>query len=556
MIKAGRTKQCRPGPWRPRHIPRNEWADAWNHAWIAVALEQRLAADWWVELFDGYLKKLEEADPLIFQSEAYRAAYAILAVELPKMQEQTRRNRSRLAKQRALERLRLPLGHPRAWKRSPPVAALCHQRRQFAVGQGGFHAGALTLLPNDPKIWKAAMQGDALKAGDFVYVYDCGSEPADGVRTAAREFARARQRRPIDMLFLSHLDRDHICGVPELLSSRYGVHVDTIVLPYLDDLDRLITFSRSAARQGSANEERFHRDLTLDPVGTLRRFDPRQIIFIRATDDEGPFELRGVDPPTGGSDDGVRWKASASDGAMPEASITEDGAIVLRRADFVFAGQGTLLWHLKPYVRCASREDREAFQSAVEIALDWPRGSFGEKTTSREQRRSLVTRHRTVLARAYKWAFKDKNETSLSLYSGPANPGQCGAVFSGRPQHDTPKVGWLGTGDAYLNDPDRITAFERHYCGELEQVSTFVLPHHGSIHNSDPARLLSAADLFVACAQPIHSHWRHPDPILVQAIRNDRRRFRLVSGKAVSELVEKMVVFTHEQNLESYYLGY
>lgn len=472
------------------------------------------------------------------------------------MQEQVGRKRSRLAEQRALERLRLPLGHPRAWKRSPPVSALCHQRRQFAVGQGGFHAGVLTLLPNEPLLWKAAMQGDALKAGDFVYVYDCGSEPADGVRTAAREFARARDRKPIDMLFLSHFDRDHICGVPELLSSRNGVHVDTIILPYLDDLDRLITFGRSAATQGSATEERFHRDLTLDPVGTLRRFDPRQVIFIPATDDEGPFELRGTDPPAGGDDEGMHWKAVASEGAKPDARATEDGAIVLRRADFVFAGRGTALWRLKPYVRRACREDREAFQSAVEIALDWPRGSFGEKIRSREQRRSLVTRHRTVLARAYKWAFKDKNETSLSLYSGPANPEQCGAVFLGRPRHHTPKVGWLGTGDAYLRDPDRIAAFERHFRDELDQVSTFVLPHHGSIHNSDPAHLISAADLFVACAQPIHSHWRHPDPILVRTIRNDRRRFRLVSGKAGSALVEKMVVFTHEQHLESYYSGY
>lgn len=214
------------------------------------------------------------------------------------------------------------------------------------------------------------------------------------------------------------------------------------------------------------------------------------------------------------------------------------------------------MWRLKPYVRRASGEDREAFQSAVEIALDWPRGSFGEKIRSLEQRRLLVTRHRTVLARAYKWAFKDKNDTSLSLYSGLANPGQCGAVFSGRPRHAFPKVGWLGTGDAYLSDADRIAAFEHHYRDELDQVSTFVLPHHGSIHNSDPAHLVSAADLFVACAQPIHTRWRHPDPILVRAIRGDRRRFRLVSGKPVSELVEKMVVFTHEQHLGSYYSGY
>ncbi|KKC26916.1 hypothetical protein WP12_06280 [Sphingomonas sp. SRS2] len=194
------------------------------------------------------------------------------------------------------------------------------------------------------------------------------------------------------MLFLSHLDRDHITGVPQLLDKRAGVAVDTIVLPYLDELDRIIAFSRSADTEGEASIERFHADMVLDPVATLNQFEPRQVILIPATDDEGLAGLLPTDPPFGRGDD-FGWTTEAlSGGGSPDVHSDAAGAIVLRRAEFALSLRGECHWRLRPYVRRAREEDRQAFMTATELLLGWPRGSFRDKTSSTEQRRVLVTR--------------------------------------------------------------------------------------------------------------------------------------------------------------------
>lgn len=518
---------------RPPHISLDEWKEACNLAEISILIESHPCDTAIVPLLRDYLDTFREQSSPLLESEAFQLALAIAATEVPKEMERKRGVRARKQVRRALELARLPVSHGRAWKRDEATGAISHQRVQYPVGQGGFHAGTLRLLSRDPGDWQAAIRSDDLMGGDFVYVYDCGSEPVKLVRDVVKTFVRGRARKRIQMLFLSHLDRDHIAGVPALLAPRSGIEVDTIVLPYLDDVDRLIAFGRSAQTASADATERFFRDIVLDPVVTLQRFGPRQIILVPAVDEEDLPESAPIEPPEG--DEGaIRWGAISSfDGGTPDAGIMDSGAILLRHAEFVLSVTGKGAWRLRPYVRGPRRQDREAFINAVEVALDWPRGSFSTKVQNAKTRRVLVTRHRTALARAYKWAFGDKNETSLSLYSGPVSPERCGAVFAGRPMLAKAKIGWLGTGDANLRDDEPIRRFEDFYGADLEQVTTFVLPHHGSIHNSDPNRLVSDAETWVANAQPIHRHWKHPDPEL--SLAEDRKSWYLNTAPAFAQ---------------------
>lgn len=457
--------------------------------------------------------------------------------------------REQQATRLAARTARLPSSHSRAWKRDRAKHVLGHHRYQLPVGQGGFNIGTLRDLGLDEVTWHPSLVTDAIPSADFMYVYDCGSDPIAGVVQSVRSVVARRPSRRLDMLFVSHFDRDHICGIPHLLHERRGLRVDTIVMPYLDDIDRMIAFGRSAAIGGERNSERFHEDVVVDPVGTMSRFAPRQIVMVMPDEEDeggsGFFELPPAEPPRSGPD-GIPWKTKDSTGrgsAPPVARRTFQETTVVQRIEFDVAAGAEGGWLLKPYVKQASRSDREAFCAAVEVVLRWPRGSFHDKVKIEKERRGLVTKHRTAVSRAYAWAFGDKNETSMSLYSGPAEPQKAGAVLYNSRAVAKACVGWMGTGDAGFRDLRTVQRFQHHYRNEIDWVSTFMLPHHGSAHNFDPSLFVVDAELWVAAAQPIHSHWKHPAPEIVKAIKKRGARFRRVGSSPKSLLEERMVVF-------------
>lgn len=457
--------------------------------------------------------------------------------------------RAQQAAHLAARTARLPPSHSRAWKRDLAKHVLGHHRYQLPVGQGGFNVGTLRDLGPNEATWQPSLVADAIPFADFMYVYDCGSDPIAGVVQSVRSIVARRPSRRLDMLFVSHFDRDHICGIPHLLHQQRGLRVDTIVMPYLDDIDRMIAFGRSVATGGERSAERFHEDIVVDPVGTMARFGPRQIVMVMPGDEDdggsGFFELPPAEPPLS-DPDGMPWKGRDSTdwgSASPAARRTPDGATVVRRIEFDVAAGSEGGWLLKPHVKQASRRDREAFCAAVEVILRWPRGSFRDKVKIEKERRGLVTKNRTAVSRAYAWAFGDKNETSLSLYSGPAEPRKAGAVLRNSRIFTSARVGWMGTGDAGFKDPATVQRFQDHYRDEIDWVTTFMLPHHGSANNFDPSLFVVGAELFVAAAQPIHSHWKHPAPEIVKAIKASGARFRRVGSSPKSLLEERMVVF-------------
>ncbi|RAK18960.1 metallo-beta-lactamase superfamily protein [Salipiger aestuarii] len=102
---------------------------------------------------------------------------------------------------------------------------------QRAVGQGGLHCGELTL-GHKPLRW----------------VYDCGSNQADALKREVGSIARDSE---IDLLFLSHLDSDHVNGVDLLLSQ---VKVREVILPYLNEEALVATIARDISRGGRVAE--------------------------------------------------------------------------------------------------------------------------------------------------------------------------------------------------------------------------------------------------------------------------------------------------------------
>lgn len=120
------------------------------------------------------------------------------------------------------------------------------------VGQGLFYTGRL-------KYGRAS----------FNFVYDCGSEKTSLVKDAiSREF---RPDEKIDLLVISHLHKDHTSGIPYLFNRT---RVDTVILPYLSPLERLII----ALTTSRASREYY--TFLADPVTYSLEHKVRRVVLI------------------------------------------------------------------------------------------------------------------------------------------------------------------------------------------------------------------------------------------------------------------------------------
>lgn len=432
-----------------------------------------------------------------------------------------------------------------------------HVRQQASAGQGGFHIGALSKSYSPVRIGPSPDYSHFAGA-EVLYVYDCGSEPKRHVLREIRKLVATQSGRHLDILALSHFDRDHICGVPDLLKTGTGfAAVDTILLPYVDAAERLIAMGKAVATAEICGGRLppFFTEIVVDPVAALTELGPRSIVLVGPEDDDdrlGGITTAGPDSPLADPDDRFRdrearftWRAKTARPDRPwmfTKTPAQSGVSVFHASNMMLVGtdvEGSEIWKLRPYTRPAKQAEIAQFKAAVEVLFGWGAGTFDVRSASIAERRKMATTHRTKLAEAYRTSFNDKNLTSMSLYSGPLEPEALRAVSvtPHRDNHELTKVGWLGTGDAYLKGVADRAAFEAAYAVDLPVTATFMLPHHGSVENTDPGSLVSDADDWVAAADPIHD-WAHPHWSLIRAVEAKGGRFRHVRAAPATAFEE------------------
>lgn len=131
---------------------------------------------------------------------------------------------------------------------------------QHPVGQGGLFSGTVTS-----------------GAGLFRWVHDCGSNQHDPL---GREISAVAAGGEIDLLFLSHLDSDHVSGVDRLLTQ---VAVREVVLPYLDETALILILTREADRGTLSG---LFVDAVSDLAGWFGSRGVETITFVSGLDDD------------------------------------------------------------------------------------------------------------------------------------------------------------------------------------------------------------------------------------------------------------------------------
>lgn len=386
---------------------------------------------------------------------------------------------------------------------------LKHFRCQLPVGQGGFHYGSV------------ATAGGALR-----YIYDCGSKHQDALRLAVLDTVRGLHDRPLDILFLSHLDHDHVSGLDQLLSFCVP---DTVVLPYLTKYERFYLIA-AAATSGRVSPSQLQ--LLCNPTRWFAERGATQVVYVtarRITDAEEidwtvPPDIRSFSshldpqqtpislPSRNPNRPNVDWNSVRHDPRSLFGSRRRDfraiGVSCSDRLPIVIPkSQRPINWQFVMFVDPDTvREDalRRAVRKAFGSSLLSGSGFAIPSDVGFKVLRDPILRSK--LSTCYRTLWRLKNRTSLSLYSGPVG----GARFTYRVLHrhtlcawraisDVKGCGWLGTGDSCLKENVRCERFMAHFASLRQYTSTFTLPHHGSKANFN-RRLRACGDVFSAAA--------------------------------------------------------
>jgi len=157
------------------------------------------------------------------------------------------------------------------------------------VGQGLFYSGKIFLKSK-------------FRSPRFNFVFDCGASFDKHYLNKEIDLCKKSYlRKPLDVLFISHLDNDHVNGISRLLD---GISCKVVYLPYLTPIERLYV----AIRFASGKDEDFDGEGAFDYLRFLaspedflldnEKFRVEKIVYINGNDDKTEFKLDDfVKPP-------------------------------------------------------------------------------------------------------------------------------------------------------------------------------------------------------------------------------------------------------------------
>ena len=405
--------------------------------------------------------------------------------------------------------------------------------RFYPVGQGLFASGALSAPNNQLR---------------FTWVYDCGTVSSQDLLKASLAnfkgwtFGTLNSGKPkLDLVVISHFDRDHISGLV-LLLERFSV--GTLLLPYMPLWQRLVL-----AFSEGIDTQQVLMTFFVNPVAYLTGLEDVSIdrlVFVpgsgtegRAAPSEDPTEMP-EEPVTDG-----RWPLII-DGQQPDDDDDDDDD---ERADFQHFREeqsarrtkvsmlrtGSSLrvgkkWEFVPY---NNPELAPSVDQIFRDAVKERREALLRVKTEEKRKAALVE-----LRDAYDKHFGkgNRNLGSLFLYAGCIGSSRIEYLCAEYRQWELDKnshlisrwrclehssrnrSGVLYTGDGYLDTSDRLDQLEK-YMGDrrIKQLTCLQVMHHGSRRNwhEGVARRL-APDTSVFCADPDRKRFRHPHAEVVR----------------------------------------
>lgn len=360
----------------------------------------------------------------------------------------------------------------------------------FKAGQGSFYGG---------RIWNHE------NAKTFTIVYDCGTSHFISGNSASlnNEITRFRNyssflfptSNDIDLLFISHLDYDHVSGLKRLLTE---FNVKRIVLPYIEKQQRQF-FLVSISHGNSPDTEDLSIDDYISFIDSPHQFiqnnsEKTNIYFVKANDEE--IEYQGYDNENQSEDIYPRGTILETN-AINELGNTQNISVYKNDLQFFIQKK----WEFTTHVKDVKNEAITDLHNCLKKKIG--RGTQDE--LSLDDLKRIVTDNRKEAHKCYTKYIGEINSHGLVLLHGPIRFHHlCGKITSDCDMNQQKKylpyfcddhhsfrrnnsimLGTLLFGDTSLRLDNNPVVFPQKFKDKLVNVHIVQVPHHGSSKNWD-----------------------------------------------------------------------
>ena len=412
---------------------------------------------------------------------------------------------------------------------------------QHPVGQGGFFCGAIY---HDRKT--------------FRWIYDCGS---NNKKELSRQIKKLPKKK-IDALFLSHMHRDHVNGFDELIKR---VEIDRVILPYLDEYDKLSILADYESRDALTDDV---IQMVSNPGEWFVEKGARRVTLVlnekNEDDDLGTGDI--IEPERSEEDLLLDWRpplreltSTDSGNEISIASSKSISAIVIPKIN--------IRWMLLTHVELADNNKKSNFMTEIQKVKNKYRAT--SPLDILKQKGGI-----SDIRNCYDKIWKGHNLISMCLYIGPekyeygnkkmkvignVNFGNKFCIRCNKKISTGQRIycfecfsypytlvrssscgGWMLTGDQDFSVARRRINFEKKYRKYLKYVNVLMVPHHGSKHNISPNFLKPYKNLDVCyVAAGSGNNYGHPHfetELVVRLNVNPLVSFHVVGRAPVSML--------------------
>lgn len=343
-------------------------------------------------------------------------------------------------------------------------------------------------------------------------VYDCGSSTnVKIVRNRIREVFE--QGETIHALFLSHLDKDHINGVPYLLKR---CRVEKIIFPLMSDDDKIII-----GIEFEINGDDFTRTFIENPrtiVADNASFDVRPQIIAVATEEDRQ--------PNNNAYDRILLSGDDVFEILPGNKPTIGSSKKWYYIPFNFQND----YRKKKLLKNLEDKFGGTFDAARLDDL-WKNGTDAERREIIEAYKALPGILNTNTMTLYSGTLSSTVRQTLYLLSINVESGCEGCPYGLRKKEAS---GCLYTGDYEAAGIRKWNDLKSAYHVYWDHIGLFQIPHHGSVHNFNSEICDMSCRSFISAGTA--NHYGHPGIAVIRQFLAKRKMPFVISENIGSTL--------------------
>lgn len=339
------------------------------------------------------------------------------------------------------------------------------------VGQGLFSSGRIQMR----------------NAPSFHWVYDCGTSSSQKlIQNAVNKYNSDKNQGNIDLLVLSHFDKDHISGVKELLKN--GRKIKRWVVPYYPLWQRLVIASFLEI-QPDDEEWAFYQN----PIQYFKTYFAEELKttkFLLLPEKEIESEIS-INLEPSNSDDVLSFETTKKlSGEFDNLEqnvhwLNPDKALLLRKGEEQFE---FVLYNVPFHLLAKVPTNLTAFQKQVKQIIQSHQSNSTDPTPALKTLYTLAfgngSKHKNIISQ-----YLYIRNIKLSSFWGMGNNHIFDVSIDNENEiavipKDKTKNAILYTGDAFLNDLPLLTDLTQSLGAErMARIYCLQVPHHGSKYN-------------------------------------------------------------------------